>query len=89
MAKKIIRRNDWARRKLKDDCPKHDERLWLEIEPEGKLWHMCLRTDKNGIIMKTVKGFKKKSEAEFWAAKILLQPPDTVEVMTKRRSNKE
>jgi len=39
--------------------------------------------------MKTVKPFKYKSEAEFWAAKIILQPPDTIEVMTKIRGSKE
>ena len=89
MAKKTTRTRDWARRKLKGDCPEHNDRFWLEIEPEGKLWHICLRTDKNGVIMKTVKPFKYKSEAEFWAAKILLQPPDTIEVMTKIRGNKE
>ena len=79
---------DWARGILKDDCPDdEEERFWLEVglDKSDGLWHIRLRSNRKGVVMQTVKGFKRRSGAEVEAARILILFPNTVEILKDRR----
>ena len=85
---KVKKNLDWAKNILKDDCPDdEEERFWLEVglDKSDGLWHIRLRSNRKGVVMQTVKGYKRQSQAEVMAARILILFPNTVEILKNRR----
>lgn len=64
-----------------------EERFWLEVglsDADG-LWYVRLRSNKRGVVMQSLQGFKHCSEAKVLAARILMLFPNTVEILKNRR----